>query len=169
MERGDIMGMWSDGSDWSTGFAAEPDRMKDFFNSVKYDRRDPEYEKDSVYMFSVGAGKKGYKNHHLLGSNAEYLGKYYTEQKHFNLVKSITGMLLVTQGENSLLGELYRIQGHNLKVIDKAKSTQNRMRVTVLGENDDKKLAWIFFAQDSHIQDQEGIRRVKDGHLEFLA
>lgn len=175
MDRGEIMsGIWDDGSGlagWSPGgYSREPDPMEDFFDySIEYDRQDPEYEKDDVYMFAVGAGKKGYKNHHLLGPEAEYLGQYYTEEKRFNLVKSVTGMLLVTQGENSILGELYRTQGHNLKAVDEAKSTQNRIQITILGENGDKKTAWIFYAKDSHIQDQTGIRRVKDGHLEFLA
>jgi len=164
-----MSGIWGDGSDWSTGFTFKPDGMKDFFNSVKYDRQDPEYEKGNVYMFAVGAGKKGYKNHHLLGPDAEYLGKYHTEEKHFNLVKSVTGMLLVTQGKNSLIGELYRVRGSILKTIDKAKVSQNRIQVVILGENDDQQTAWMFFVKDSHIQDQTGIRRVKDGHLEFLA
>lgn len=169
------MGMWADGSDWSSGFTFKPDGMKEFFNMVKYDRKDPIYSEPEVFLFVVGTEKKGYKDHHLLGTEAEYLGKYHTKHTGLKLFKSSWGDPFVSKGEYSLIGELYRVPGNVLRGLDKKYSQHTRSKFNILVE-DGCEEAWLYHIESPVIVSfdtdpdriGEGIRVVNETRLEFL-
>ena len=171
------MGMWSDGSDgWSGGWAAEPDRMKDFFNSVKYDRKDPIYDEPEILLFVVGTEKKGYKDHHLLSTDAKYLGRYYTTHAELKLFKNMLGDPFVSRGEYSLIGELYQIPGKVLRELDEKYSQHTRSKFDISVEDGTEEKAWLYHIESPVIVSfdnepdriGEGIRIVNKTQLEFL-
>jgi gamma-glutamylcyclotransferase (GGCT)/AIG2-like uncharacterized protein YtfP len=173
------MGMWSDGSDgWSSGWAAEPDRMKDFFNSVKYDRQDPIYDEPEILLFVVGTEKKGYKDHHLLGTDAEYLGRYHTKHEELRLFKNTKEAPFVSRGKYSLIGELYRIPGKILRGLDEKYNQHTRSKFDILVEDDAVEEAWLYHIENPVVVNFQaspdpdridvGIRIVNETQLEFL-
>jgi gamma-glutamylcyclotransferase (GGCT)/AIG2-like uncharacterized protein YtfP len=167
------MGMWADGSGWigDGRFGREPDRIKDFFNSVKYDRKDPIYNEPEVLLFVVGTEKKGYKDHHLLGTDAEYLGRYHTKHAELKLFKGLMGNPYVSRGEYSLIGELYRVPGTVLKELDGKYDQHTRSKFDILVEDGAEKEAWLYHIERSVVSNENsgiGIRIVNQTRLEFL-
>jgi len=164
--------MWSDGSDgWNIGWTVEPDRMKDFFNSVKYDRKDPIYDEPEILLFVVGTEKKGYKDHHLLGPDAAYLGKYHTKYAELNMFKSADNNPYVCRGTHSIIGELYRVPGNTLKDLDNKYNQHIRSKFDILVEDGAERKAWLYHIERPvavNDNSEIGIRIVNKTQLEFL-
>jgi len=161
--------MWRDGHFGSS--AKEEDSLEEFFNySVDYYVEDPVYDEEEVFLFVVGTEKKGYKDHHLLGPDAEYLGKFHTKHKELTLVKGTNEIYYVHRGAYSLLGELYLVSGKVLRELDEKYARHDRTEFDVVSEDGEEEEAWLYHASKPipEAKDQTGIRVVNENYLEFL-
>ena len=173
------MSGWDDGGFWpdfGTGFSVLDEPLRDFFEQeIDYAVEDPIYDEPEVLLFAVGTEKKGYKDHHFLGTNAEYLGKYHTKCADLNIFKGLDDNPHISSGEYSLVGELYRIPGKVLKGLDEKYKNARRTEVDILTEDGIEEEAWLYHmgspvvVSDDTINQKEGIRVVNETHLEFLA
>lgn len=97
-------------------------------------------------LFTYGTLQKGFSNHYLI-KGAEYLGSGKTLEK-YSLYES--GIPYVFKGEevSQIHGELYRVDNHTLKIIDRLEGHPDwyrREEVAVLTENGVTVTAWLYF------------------------
>lgn len=174
-----MSGVWDDGGDWidyGTGFSVLEEPLRDFFEQkIDYTVKDPIYDEPEVLLFVIGTEKKGYKDHHLLGTNAEYLGKYRSKDARWDIFKGYDGEPHVCRGMNFLIGELYQVPGKALIEVDKKYDQLCRTKYSILDENGDTKVAWLYHIDcptvysDGELERGKGIRVVNKNYLEFLA